>query len=166
MRATNMCGMAKEQAADPTRWWTYIQGVLDSRGWSGADFQRATGVDRSRLNAWRSGELPKAPMARRVAASLEEPVLTVFVAAGILEPGDVGARPAPSPTPIDVRDVPSVTLVREVARRMGVQGAVTLVPPTDDEVRADPGRYSVGRLSLDETDHDRDDAVAGDPPIG
>lgn len=167
--------MQNERGADSSLWWQFVEGHLAARGWSGADFERASGINRARLVNWRNGSPPSVDLVRDVARCFtvnppalrraptnDASIVHAFIAAGFATAEELGEAPVPP----DPRALSSAELVRELARRMGVHEVVTLAPPTDDEIAANPGRYSVGRLSLDDVDHGTGGAVAGDPPKG
>jgi transcriptional regulator with XRE-family HTH domain len=140
--------------AQPTDWWLFIQGELDRRGWTGADFERHTGILQPRLVNWRKGSVPTIELAKTVAKGLDLPLLQVYLAAGFLSPDDLN-----QPVAIQFLDTSQLTnqaLLRELARRLeatradrpGAQADVR--PPTRQEIAADPSRYEVGSDSLSE----------------
>jgi transcriptional regulator with XRE-family HTH domain len=116
-----------------TDWWMYIAEQLRQRGWSGADFGRVSGIDRSRINAWRDrGVMPSVQIARQVAEAFEVPVLTVFVAAGFLHPEEIGA---PADAPLNLARVSDDALLDEFGRRLRT---LRMRAPTPEEVQSDP----------------------------
>jgi transcriptional regulator with XRE-family HTH domain len=68
-----------------SRLWTFIDERLRAKGWRPADLARASKVSESRLSAWRNqGAEPTIANARAVAEALNEPLVCVLVAAGVL----------------------------------------------------------------------------------
>lgn len=139
-----MCGM-ENKLQEHTDWWVFVQSQLDRRGWSGADFQRTSGIHRSRLNSWKDGATPTVEMARAVARAFGMPVKTVFIAAGFLTPEELGT---PASAPVDLKEITDQALLRELERRLLATFRVPR-PPTREEVAADPDRYEAFDLSLD-----------------
>jgi transcriptional regulator with XRE-family HTH domain len=105
------------------QWWAYIENQLDARGWSGADFQRASGLSRTRVTEWRKGASVTVDGARQVAVAFDQPLLTVLVAAGILTSDEAGLRPTAAPSP---GDLTNVQLLGEVKRRLDAGDAAIL----------------------------------------
>lgn len=130
--------MGKQGRGSHTAWWNFIQQALDARGWSGADFQRASGIDRSRLVAWRdSGALPSVDLSRKVAEALGAPLLEVLVAAEILTPEEARSSAASPADP--VRSLPSHQLLAEIERRL----ASAEERLTREQAESNPGRYEI-----------------------
>jgi transcriptional regulator with XRE-family HTH domain len=105
------------------QWWGYIQNQLDARGWSGADFQRASGLSRTRVTEWRKGASVTIEGARQVAGAFEQPLLTVLVAAGILSSEEARVRATAAPSPADLTNE---QLLGEIKRRLEAGDAAIL----------------------------------------
>lgn len=109
-----------------TAWWKFIQSALDERSWSGADFERASGIDRSRLVSWRDkGARPSIDNARVVARTFGVPLLEVLVVAEVLTEDEARTTAASPADP--VRSAPTGALLREIERRLagGQPGTIT-----------------------------------------
>jgi len=129
-----------------TTWWQYVEISLARLGWSAAEFERKTGIDRSRINFWRDKDvLPTADLARKTAEAFGDPVVTAYLAAGILRRDDLEQ---PVELPADLASVHTDVLFAELRRRVRDFGNGVDIP-TDDDIAAHPERYSEGRLTLD-----------------
>ncbi|MBP2331279.1 hypothetical protein JOF56_011664 [Kibdelosporangium banguiense] len=124
---------------DSTQWWNYVQRRLDQLDWNTTAFERASGINRSRLVAWRNGAAVSVENARAVAAAFSDPILSVLVAAGILTPAEAGQPAEPI---LDAASLSAEELANEVRRRLLETHA-----PTASEVVADSHRYTSRRKS-------------------
>lgn len=121
---------------------------MDKHSMSGADFERQTGVSRSRLNDWRIGRVPAAGTVRIVAKAFGVPVPLAFVYAGLMEHEDL--EPS-TQAPADPAVFSNSALLREIERRMEGAYRAAPVPPTAEEIAANPERFQVLRLPEKET---------------
>ncbi|PRY43319.1 helix-turn-helix domain-containing protein [Umezawaea tangerina] len=96
-------------------WWPFVRDQLDQKNWNGADFQRASGISRSRLVSWEDGAAPTLDLIRTTADAFEVPVVTAYVAAGLLTAADLEV---PAPLPVDLTAVGHGALLRELERRL------------------------------------------------
>ena len=125
-----------ERGAAPDTWWPYIQNELDARGWTGADFQRASGLSRTRVTEWRHGKGVTVDGARAVAKAFGQPLLTVLVAAGIITAEEAKLRAAAAPSPTQLTDD---QLVGELMRRVKEGRDEQAI--TQGQIETDPGRF-------------------------
>jgi hypothetical protein len=121
--------------SDQAQWWTYVQGQLDRLGWNTMDFERESGISRTRLVDWKKGKGVTVEIARQVADAFGQPILTVLVSAGLLTPEEAKQRAA---APVDPAKLTDDELLAEVRRRMLASRA-----PTAEDVAANPARYTV-----------------------
>ncbi|QUF03988.1 helix-turn-helix transcriptional regulator [Actinosynnema pretiosum subsp. pretiosum] len=163
--------MQNEQQDDTSPssgWYSFVAHHIGHRGWSGPDFQRATGIPRGRLTAWREGGQPSVENARAFARGLGLSIATVFVAAGFATADELGGD-VTIVDGADLASVPTASLRRELRRReekaaVAHERALALLeagdaegaarelrsaqtPPSDADIAADPTRYSVGSLA-------------------
>ncbi|GAA2681720.1 MULTISPECIES: hypothetical protein [Actinosynnema] len=158
----------RDESPSSPGWWPFVKHHLDSLGWSGPDFEKATGIARGRLGAWREGALPNVETARAVAEGFGLNVATVFVAAGFATAAELGA-PVTVVEGLDLRSVPTSSLRGELRRRedraaSAQERALALLeegdlagarrelrsaqtPPSDTDIAAAPDRYSVGSVA-------------------
>lgn len=109
---------------------------LDKRGWTISDLSRESGLDRSGIQRWKSGQLrPNADNARALADTFHRPLLEVLVAAEILTPEEAAQQPIAHP---DASALTDDELIEELRRR--VKTAVPQ-PPTREERDAEPSRF-------------------------
>jgi transcriptional regulator with XRE-family HTH domain len=88
--------LASKVLAVTADWASWVNQQLTRKGWRPADAARAFGVDDSMISKWRRGLAGPDPKSlRRVAESLELPILEVLVAAGWITPEEAGQPPAP-----------------------------------------------------------------------
>ncbi|WP_018682220.1 helix-turn-helix transcriptional regulator [Actinokineospora enzanensis] len=125
--------MAVDDLDDDRRWWTYFKGELDRREWTTADFERASGINRSRVVAWSNGSKISIDNARAVASTFNTSLLTVLVNAGLLTADEAGAPAAQAPNPADLTDD---QLLGEIRRRL--HDAPIRRHLTPEEIEADP----------------------------
>ncbi|MFC6090837.1 helix-turn-helix domain-containing protein [Saccharothrix lopnurensis] len=143
-----------------TEWWRYVEERLAARDMTPADFERESGISRSRINHWRDkGMLPTPDLARKVAETFRDPVLRAYLAAGILEPEDLDHVVE---LPPDLGAIPTDVLIAEFRRRLKDVGNTVSIP-TDEEIAAHPERYSEGRLTLGSEERARRGASGGTP---
>jgi hypothetical protein len=98
------------------------------------DFERESGISRTRLVDWRKGKGVTVEIARQVATAFRQPILSVLVAAGLLTADEARQRAA---APVDPAKLTDDELLAEIRRRMLANRA-----PTAVEVAADPDRYT------------------------
>ncbi len=134
----------QETSGGSSTWWVFVEEQLEKRGWSGADFERASGVHRSRLVNWKNGSIPGVELARATAEGFKVSVTTAFVAAGFLTAEELAER-AELP---DLAVFSDRALIRELERRLAGSRRAAPVPPTREEIAADPDRYEV--IGLDQ----------------
>jgi len=98
-------------------WARWLQAQLDERGWKRSDLiQRSPDVTKDRLSKWLRGEeVPRIGAVRAVCRALRVKAVEGLVAAGHLEPDDVGAVIAER---ITVTGLTDRELLEEIARRM------------------------------------------------
>lgn len=109
-------------------WASWVNQQLTRKGWRPADAARAFGVDDSMVSKWRRGLAEPDPKSlRRIAESLDLPILTVLVAAGYLTAEEAGQAP---PVEVDPSEVPTMDLIEEIrARISGHLDALDPAPP-------------------------------------
>lgn len=119
MRASKYCaGMADD-------WAAWVNQQLTRKGWRPADAARAFGVDDSMVSKWRRGLAEPDPKSlRRIAESLDLPILTVLIAAGYLTPEEAGQVP---PVEVDPSEVPTMDLIEEIRTR--ISGHLDAIDP-------------------------------------
>jgi hypothetical protein len=111
---------------EPSEWWAYIQNELAVRHWNGADFQRASGLSRTRVTEWRKGARVTVEGARQVAEAFGQPLLAVLVKAGILSSEEAQVRAAAAPSPADLTNG---QLIGELKRRLDAGDAAIMAGP-------------------------------------
>ncbi|MDQ0377911.1 helix-turn-helix domain-containing protein [Amycolatopsis thermophila] len=121
-------------------WSSYVQTLLDERGWSGVDFEKHSGISRTRLVDWRKGSVPSPDIVRKVAETAGKPVIQAYVAAGYLTAEEAHQRAA---APIDLSRLTDDQLLAEIRRRMAA--ADTGRTLSRAEVEDEPGRFTTGR---------------------
>lgn len=131
-----------ENDAGRTTWWEFVQDQLEKHGWSGADFERQSGVYRSRLASWKTGAIPSVEIARATAKAFGVSISTAFLAAGFMNAEEL-AETAELP---DLAAFSDKALVRELERRLAGSRRAAPIPPTREEIKADPERYEVIEL--------------------
>lgn len=119
--ASNMHNVAVMQAdpntpaADPHRWAFYVRRV--SRDASQLAISRASGVNQTTISRWYDSDAPSAPSARAVVAiarAYKANVIEALVEGGVMTEADAKLR---SRRRIDVIDLSTDELLRELARR-------------------------------------------------
>ncbi len=79
---------------EPPTFWDYFQAQLRRRKMTQADVAREIGVPSSTVSRWQH-QAPSPENLRRLAPVLRVPVVTLFVRAGHMGPGDVKLPPEP-----------------------------------------------------------------------
>lgn len=150
-----ICVLASKVRAVAEHWASWVNQQLTRKGWRPADAARAFGVDDSMVSKWRRGLAEPDPKSlRRIAESLDLPILTVLVAAGYLTAEEAGQVP---PAEANPSEVPTMELIEEIRARIAghldaldppAPGRNPQPPPRPDEV-ADVVFYNG---ALDQTD--------------
>ena len=100
------------------------------------------GFKQSTISKWKSGTTPEPAAVAKFATHYEANVLEAFVVAGFLTPEQAEAKPTLAPK---LGDIPREGLVREVAKRLGVQVEVVQQESGDDTdlivAASDPGTW-------------------------
>ena len=109
--------MAATNPSPDVSWARWLQAQLDERGWRRSDLiERSPDVTKDRLSKWlRSEEVPRIAAIRSVCRTLGIPAVEGLVAAGHLEPADVGAAITQR---IGVTGLTDWELLEEIARRL------------------------------------------------
>lgn len=108
-----------------TSWATWLRARLAEHDWDQSDLIRASHgrLDAGLVSRWLSGDnVPQLPNIRVVCRALGVPAVEGMIAAGRLEPGDVGItliRQRPRPADLSARE-----LGEEVTRRLSVAESV------------------------------------------
>jgi len=111
--------------AVPEDWAGWVNQQLTRKGWRPADAARAFGVDDSMVSKWRRGLAGPDPKSlRRIAESLDLPILTVLVAAGYLTAEEAGQVP---PAETNPSEVPTMELIEEIRTR--ISGHLDAIDP-------------------------------------
>lgn len=100
-------------------WGNWLRERLAERGWAAADLIRRSGgeIDSSQTTRWlKDGSTPKIESVRAVCAALELPTVQGLLAAGLLEPEDVGVTVVERPQQLD--KIHHRALLGELARRL------------------------------------------------
>lgn len=123
-----LCVLASKVLAVAEDWASWVNQQLTRKGWRAADAARAFGVDDSMVSKWRRGLAGPDPKSlRRIAESLDLPILTVLVAAGYLTAEEAGQIP---PAEVDPSEVPTMELLEEIKNRItGHLDAIDPRPP-------------------------------------
>jgi hypothetical protein len=115
-------------AANNDGWRTWLRGQLDLRRWRPADLVRAGEgrLESSQVTRWlRSDQAPSFDSVRAVCLALKVPVVEGLLAAGMVDPGEVGATVVVAERPIE--DLGDRTLIEELARRLAQVAANSAV---------------------------------------
>lgn len=139
VRGRNLFRMENE-ARRTSDWWVFVQDQLDRRQWNGADFERETGISRSRLNSWKAGGAPTPEIARTCAKAFGVKPVEAFIYAGWLDADE--AAPV-AHIHADLAAFSNQALVRELERRLDGQTRAPVVAPSMDVIRANPERFTL-----------------------
>lgn len=104
---------------EQTRWWSYVQRLMDANGWSQADLARHSGIGESVIGRWRTrGSIPRPPTVQRVAATFDRDAREALIEAGHIHPrADRLPEPA-DPATVDLAAVPHERLLDELSTRL------------------------------------------------
>lgn len=126
------CAPASSMRNMTDSWAAWVNQQLTRKGWRPADAARAFGVDDSMISKWRRGKQDPDPKSlRRIAEALDEPILTVLVAAGYLTAEEAGQVP---PAEVNPADLNTMDLLEEIRTRIASHLDALDPPP--------PGRNS------------------------
>lgn len=123
-----------------TTWARWLRDALAEREWSQADLVRRSNGDfaDSEVSRWLSGKVnPKIPNIRKVCALLGVAPVEGIIAAGHLEPDDVGATVISRPR--QTHELPELELIEELRRRALERGG----QPSDEGDRPDHEDFHV-----------------------
>ncbi|MDQ3578219.1 MAG: helix-turn-helix transcriptional regulator [Actinomycetota bacterium] len=94
-----------------------MQAEMDARGWTPADLERASGINRSRFSGWKQGSSVSIENARAIAATFGAPLLTVLVAAQLITPEEASQK-AVAPTAPSAAALTTDQLLNEIRQRI------------------------------------------------
>lgn len=106
---------------EPTRWWTYVERLMDAAGWSKADLSRAADIDQSVIGRWQSKRAaPVASNVRAVAQAFGRDVREAAIAAEMFTAEELmgDGEPIIDPETFDLSVIPNKRLRDEVYDRM------------------------------------------------
>lgn len=122
-----------------TTWSRFLSAALAERDWTGADLIRKSRdrLDAGLVSRWLSGEAtPQIPNIRTVCRALGVPAIEGMIAAGRLEPDDVGVTFIRQRT--RAGDLSARELGEEVTRRLHVAESIT---NTDSDQSSAPSPF-------------------------
>ncbi|NUT54001.1 MAG: helix-turn-helix transcriptional regulator [Saccharothrix sp.] len=100
-----------------TTWWRFIEELLDRHHLTRAEFARRVSIAASAVTGWQAGREPTPAVLHKVAKTFDVPVTEALMAAGWLSTADLDPRVVQVTQ--DLSAVPTRTLLRELARRLG-----------------------------------------------
>lgn len=155
-----------------TRWWAYVERLMNAAGWKPADLARATGVDQSVIGRWRNkAAMPEPDSVRAVAKAFGRDVREAAVEAEMFTAAELMGRrrsPVIDPETFDLSVFSNKRLVDEALTRMerGLGNATKpWRPRTRQRAAAHADRTSIPASSGRDSTLTREESLAAPPGV-